>query len=153
MIFVFGGAYQGKLDFVKEKFGLSDNDIFNGDGSTCKFSQMGTVPLANLTTGTVPLAKEILDNGVRCINGLDIWVRALVDNGADVDSVVNEFIDSINRKSKDIVIIMNDVSQGIVPMDPVERAFREANGRTMIKLAREAEEVYRVFCGIGIRIK
>ena len=143
MIFVFGGAYQGKLDFVKEKLGLRDNDIYNGDGSTCKFSQMGTVPLA----------KEILDNGVRCINGLDTWVRALVDNGADVDSAVNEFIDSISCKTKDIVIIMNDVSQGIVPMDPVERAFREANGRTMIKLAREAEEVYRVFCGIGIKIK
>ena len=143
MIFVFGGAYQGKLDFVKEKSGLCDNDIYNGDGSTCKFSQ----------TETVPLAKEILDSGVRCINGLDIWVRALVDNGADVDSAVNEFVDSINRESRDIVIIMNDVSQGIVPMDPVERAFREANGRTMIKLAREAEEVYRVFCGIGIKIK
>ena len=143
MIFVFGGAYQGKLDFVKEKFCLRDSDIFT----------LGTVPLANLTTGTVPLAKEILDNGVRCINGLDTWVRALVDNGADVDSVVNEFVDSITCESKDIVIIMNDVSQGIVPMDPVERAFREANGRTMIKLAREAEEVYRVFCGIGIKIK
>lgn len=131
MIFVFGGAYQGKLDFVKEKFGLHD-DIF--------------------TPRTVPLANATSFSGVRCINGLHTWVRELVDNHEDVDARINELIETLSP-DQDIVIIMNDVSQGIVPMDPVERAFREANGRAMIKLAREAEEVYRVFCGIGIKIK
>lgn len=28
MIFVFGGAYQGKTDFIKENFNVEDNDIY-----------------------------------------------------------------------------------------------------------------------------
>ena len=48
---------------------------------------------------------------------------------------------------------MTDVSQGIVPMDPALRVFREMNGRLMLRLAAEASEVHRVFCGIGKRVK
>ena len=37
MILIIGGAYQGKLDYAKEKFGLKDEDIFDcakaNDGS------------------------------------------------------------------------------------------------------------------------
>ena len=48
---------------------------------------------------------------------------------------------------------MTDVSQGIVPMEPELRAFREMNGRLMLQLAAEADEVHRVFCGMGKRVK
>lgn len=51
------------------------------------------------------------------------------------------------------VLIIRDISQGIVPMDAAQRAWREMNGRLMIYLASEAEEVHRVFCGIGKRIR
>ena len=54
---------------------------------------------------------------------------------------------------QDQILIITDVSQGIVPTDERTRAFREMNGRLMLYLASEAEEVYRVFCGIGKRIK
>lgn len=54
---------------------------------------------------------------------------------------------------QDKILVITDVSQGIVPMEAETRAFREMNGRLMLYLAREAEEVYRVFCGIGKRIK
>ncbi len=61
------------------------------------------------------------------------------------------------RQSKaewqDRILIIRDVSQGIVPMDARTRAFREMNGRLMLYLASEADEVWRVFCGIGQRIK
>ena len=52
-----------------------------------------------------------------------------------------------------LTVIMDDVSQGLVPIDEKERKFREANGRFMIRFAEEAEAVYRVFCGLGRRIK
>ena len=61
---------------------------------------------------------------------------------------------SERRKAwQDKVLIMTDVSQGIVPMDPALRVFREMNGRLMLRLAEEASEVHRVFCGIGKRVK
>ena len=54
---------------------------------------------------------------------------------------------------KDKILIIRDVSQGIVPMDPRTRAYREMNGRLMLYLASEADQVWRGFCGIGKRIK
>ena len=54
---------------------------------------------------------------------------------------------------EDKVLVITDVSQGVVPIDKDVRAAREANGRLMIYLAGEAKQVHRVFCGIGKRIK
>ena len=38
-------------------------------------------------------------------------------------------------------------------MDPVDRAWREMNGRALLYLAGIAESVERVFCGIPQRLK
>ena len=38
MIFVIGGAYQGKLDFVKEAFGIREGEIFSCAGGEIDFS-------------------------------------------------------------------------------------------------------------------
>lgn len=54
---------------------------------------------------------------------------------------------------KDMVIISEDMGSGIVPIDKFEREYREINGRVNCILAKEADEVYRVVCGIGMRIK
>lgn len=53
----------------------------------------------------------------------------------------------------DKVLLLEDVSCGVVPMDAGDRAFREANGRCGAYLAARAERVVRVFCGIGTVIK
>ena len=50
-------------------------------------------------------------------------------------------------------MILTDVSQGIVPMEARLREFREMNGRLMVYLAGEAQQVIRVFCGIGKKVK
>ena len=82
----------------------------------------------------------------------------LVDN----KSAKNESIDNRLAKNESMenkrsvilpIVIMNDVSQGLVPMDADDRSFREANGRALIRLAESATNVYRVFCGIPSRIK
>lgn len=54
---------------------------------------------------------------------------------------------------QDKIVIARDISQGIVPIDSVQRAWREASGRAMMYLAGEAEEVYRVFCGLSEKLK
>ena len=41
----------------------------------------------------------------------------------------------------------------IIPDDQEEIRFREDYNRELIRISEEAEEVYRVFCGIGMKIK
>lgn len=53
----------------------------------------------------------------------------------------------------DSVMILDDVSCGVVPMGAENRAWRENVGRLMQYLAGEAEQVSRIFCGLELRLK
>ena len=53
----------------------------------------------------------------------------------------------------DRIIIMNDIFCGVVPAEPEARAWREKSGRVMSALAKNADSVTRLFCGIPKRLK
>lgn len=51
------------------------------------------------------------------------------------------------------VVIITETGGGVVPVDPGQRAAREAAGRLSCLLAQRAETVIRVFCGIPTLLK
>ena len=51
------------------------------------------------------------------------------------------------------VVVCREVGCGVVPMDRGDRDRREAVGRLCCVLAREAEAVYRLQCGLAMRLK
>jgi len=55
--------------------------------------------------------------------------------------------------SRGQVLIADDISCGVVPMDPEMRAWREATGRFLTRLAGEADMVTRLFCGLPLRLR
>lgn len=57
------------------------------------------------------------------------------------------------EEAPDTILISDEIGNGIVPMDPHEREYREQSGRVLIELADQADEVVRVVCGIGQKIK
>ena len=123
MILVFGGAYQGKTEYAMNAFGLKT--------------------ICDLTEGGEPdFTKEI-------ITGLDAFALRCAERG----EYPAEYFRARRRQWEDCVLVGTDISQGVVPIDAGLRAAREANGRLLIYLAEEAEQVHRVFCGIGKRIK
>lgn len=123
MILIFGGAYQGKLDYAKKNFDIE---------TVCDCSD-----------GAAP------DFAADAIYGIDGFVKQCACN----EKEAADWFDKRREEWQDKILIMTDVSQGIVPMEPELRAFREMNGRLMLRLAAEADEVHRVFCGIGKRVK
>lgn len=46
------------------------------------------------------------------------------------------------------IVIASEIGGGVVPVDPAERAAREAAGRLACLLARRADTVIRVCCGL-----
>ena len=125
MVLIIGGRYQGKLDFARTRFSLSDADI-----------QICTEET------DAPDARH------RCIAYLDLYALNRVH--ACVDPLV-ELMEMTRRE--DAIFIVTDISCGVVPVDDVARAWREANGRMTTALARECDEVWRLFCGIPQRLK
>ena len=130
MKLIFGGAFQGKLEYAKKNF----------DIKSVHDCGAGVSPEAS---GTEP------DFGKDAVCALEKFVLRCVRDGKEAA----DFFRDNKEKWQDKVLIMTDVSQGIVPMDAELRAFREMNGRLMLYLASEAEEVIRVFCGIGKKVK
>ena len=61
----------------------------------------------------------------------------------------------IAEEEKDgmLVLITREIGCGVVPMDETEVILRELYGRFQVELAKRAERVFRVFCGIEYRIK
>ena len=51
------------------------------------------------------------------------------------------------------IVLATEVGGGVVPMDPAERAGREAAGRLACLLAARAECVVQMFCGIPTVLK
>lgn len=123
MILIFGGAHQGKLEYARENFEID--------------------AVCDCSGGKEP------DFDADAIYGIDGFVLKCTEEGREAADYFRE-----NReKWQEKILIMGDVSQGIVPMEARMRAFREMNGRLMLYLGKEAEQVIRVFCGIGKRVK
>ena len=52
-----------------------------------------------------------------------------------------------------MVLLADDVSCGVVPVDETARAWREDTGRFLTELAARSARVTRVFCGLPLRLK
>ena len=126
MILIIGGSYQGKLDFARNRYDLTDDEIQFCDETT-----------------------DALDFSRHCIAYIDRFAL----NRIRTEAEPAEALGADPGLYKNAIFIANDISGGIVPMDPALRAWREACGRMNLKLAREANEVWRLFCGIPQRVK
>lgn len=85
----------------------------------------------------------------RIVGHVERIIRELLDAGQDPMAEIVRLADAW----ADAVLLLEDVSCGIVPMEAADRAYREAVGRCGAYLANRAEQVVRVFCGIGTVIK
>lgn len=124
MVLVFGGAYNGKLDFVKEQFNVSEDDIFYCGVNEIDFSKKVICGLHKFT----------YNNILKEINSLQY-----------IKENINLF--------KDKIIISDEISSGIVPLKKEDRMWREETGRCLQYLSKKSSCVYRIFCGIPTIIK
>lgn len=108
MDLVIGGKNQGKLRYVTQFYGISEDD---------------------------PRIMPHLEERLR---------------GCDEDA--ERAIETLGIRS-DAIVICEEVGCGIVPADLSERVYRERVGRACCLLARQADRVHLVRCGIGSVIK
>jgi Adenosyl cobinamide kinase/adenosyl cobinamide phosphate guanylyltransferase len=134
MILIVGGVFQGKKEYAKN---LALEKGFNDS--------------VNIWSGINLLVMEYLKNGLIS----ESKEKNAVNNNNDISMMetVKKIINKEMNKSKNCIIIADEVGMGIVPMAKLEMDYREVLGRILCDLAKQADEVYRVVCGIGQRIK
>ena len=132
MKLVIGGYVQGKLDYVLD--GSAVQDFYIADSELPNAEQLQWAE----------------DNGKTVIvNHFHEWMRASIRQGKNAEQEILEFISN----APGCIVISDEIGNGIVPIDSFEREYRERTGRILVKLAEQADEVVRVICGIGQRIK
>lgn len=127
MKLVIGGYAQGKLNYVLQKYDKEPCQIWDGAIPMNKSEQRGTV----------------------VINHLHHWIKSRIAKDGCPEEEIFAFVENCPN----CVIISDEVGNGIVPIEAFEREYRERTGRILVELAKRAEEVERVICGIGQKIK
>lgn len=131
MILIIGGFAQGKLHYVKQNY------VHHEDGRE--------VPVLD---GTLELPAEA-GAGQVVVNHLHSYIREQLRQGTDPEKAIVNF----REEHPDSILICDEIGNGIVPMEAEERIYRERTGRILEQLAAQANEVVRIVCGIGQRIK
>ena len=75
-------------------------------------------------------------------------IRAVLEAGEEPEAFTRQIL-----VTPPAVITLDEVGCGIVPREKTERDYREAVGHAGQMLAAAAAEVYRMQCGIAVRIK
>lgn len=127
MKLVIGGYAQGKLNYVLGKYDVEASMVYDGEIPEKIEEEKGTV----------------------VINHFHNWLKTKIAYGGCPEKEILEFVE----KYPNCVIISDEVGNGIVPIEAFEREYRERTGRILVELAKRAEEVERVICGIGQKIK
>lgn len=60
---------------------------------------------------------------------------------------------SLTEQYPHLILTVNELGCGIVPVDAFDRAWREMTGRICCELAKQAQAVYRLICGIPAKLK
>ncbi|MBM7614416.1 bifunctional adenosylcobinamide kinase/adenosylcobinamide-phosphate guanylyltransferase [Alkaliphilus hydrothermalis] len=120
----------------------------------------------NFNEVLAPYASEVNGIFLDCVTIMT--TNLLLAQQVDWDTVSHQQIDEIEAMIFDefkklvqfiksskmrTVLVTNEVGLGIVPIDRLTRVFRDIAGRVNQYLAREADEVYLVTCGISTKIK
>lgn len=135
-----GGFAQGKLEYVKRRY--------NENQKTEKLF-VKVIDCVDSHYKKMLLETEC---DVLILNHLHLWVRDLLDEGMEEEKIQTTILSWI-KSNPDAIVICDELGNGIVPIKKQERIWREQTGRLMIELAKQAERVERILCGLGQRLK
>ena len=146
----FGGAFQGKLEYVLEKKGC----LKVADGAGCSLKDIKEAQVLNHLH--LYIKRLTFKEGAAYNTTVDDTITA--DDTITVDTTAKtmpaaEIINDIYEANPDIILICDEVGGGIVPLKKEDRIYREAVGRALCCAVKKSDRVERVMCGIGQCLK
>lgn len=105
--------------------------------------------IGGIAQGKAAFAKKQFPDAEKHLVRLNEPARSWFAAGEDPVKKIEE----IRTADPDCILISEEIGNGIVPADPEARAFREWMGRLQVFLAEQADQVIRVVCGLGQKLK
>lgn len=136
MKMIIGGAYQGKLAYAMERYpGLAWVD-----GKVCDLEEI---------------------DGCGGIYNFEVYMKRWLQTESKgerfpsdvVEEKARQLSEELIQRNPKVVIVCREIGCGLVPVDDFERGYREMAGRVCTRLARYADRVERMVCGIASVLK
>lgn len=148
MILIVGGSHQGKSRAALRHFnrvnGMESSSVL--DGRMMEKRGFG---------GVEELYEALLSADV--ILHLEKLFEYLMRETENPEDFGSAFLLQMEAREKaegrERVLTADEIGCGIVPLDPFERDYREREGRFCQRVAAQAREVYRILCGLEMRLK
>lgn len=170
---VLGGARSGKSAYAESLFGGAGGAVYvataeaiddemrdriarhrarRGDGWT---TVEAPLDLAGALRAQARVGAPERDGPGVLVDCLTVWLGNLMHAGRDVDREAGRLLESpaAAEAPSPLVLVANEVGLGVVPDNPMARAFRDHAGRLNQALAERADRVVLVTAGLPLVLK
>jgi adenosylcobinamide kinase/adenosylcobinamide-phosphate guanylyltransferase len=94
--------------------------------------------------------KVIQKGGCYLVDCLSMWILNTLERS---EEDLLEQLEHVAQIDADIVFVLNDVGNGVIPIDSESRKFVDLSGMIGQRVATMCDEVYEVKYGIAVQIK
>lgn len=105
----------------------------------------------------VPEAVPTTSRSLLLLDCLTLWVSNLLLDRDDAADVIPDRVEALlaraGARDGTLLVVTNEVGLGLVPDNPLGRAYRDQLGWTNARVAREAERVVLLVAGIPVDIR
>ena len=158
--FVLGGAASGKSAYAENlanSCGLAKVYLASAQAFDAEMQAKINVHISRRDAGwtTVEAPLEVAA-ALRALNGdqvclwdcATLWLSNQILAEADLDTAQADVLGALQSCAAEVIVVSNEVGQGVVPEHALGRQFREAQGRFNITLAARADRVVQVIAGL-----
>ena len=87
------------------------------------------------------------------VDCLTLWLSNLMMEGRAVEAATDRLLTALEEATVPVVLVANEVGQGIVPDNARARAFRDHAGRVNQRIAAAADRVVMMVAGLPMTVK
>ncbi|SFT37640.1 bifunctional adenosylcobinamide kinase/adenosylcobinamide-phosphate guanylyltransferase [Sedimentitalea nanhaiensis] len=162
---VLGGAASGKSDFAeslavhsgKARVYLATAQAYDAE-MRHKIDRHIARRGAGWTTVEAPLdlapaLQGLTGQQVCLLDCATMWLSNQMMAETDIGTAQAGFLSALDACQAQVIVVTNEVGQGVVPDNALARQFREAQGRLNIALATLADRVVQVTAGLPLALK
>lgn len=92
-------------------------------------------------------------DSVVVVDCMTVWLANALEASVDIDVALGVFLTAASRRRPPVIVVTNEVGQGIVPSFESGRRFRDLAGIVNQRLASAADEVWLMVSGVGLLLK
>lgn len=97
--------------------------------------------------------REATPERVLLVDCLTLWLSNQMEQNSDIATETKALQSALNQTTGPVILVSNEVGQGIVPENKLARTFRDEAGRLNQAIASTANNVYAVMAGLTLPLK